>query len=61
MARVGVLDHIAERVLGHKQSGVLGVYNRHDYKPEIADAIGRLAGEIERILNPGAKVVALRG
>lgn len=61
MARVGVLDHVAERVLGHKQGGVLGVYNRHKYEAEIADAVSRLAGEIERILDPGAKVVVLRG
>ena len=46
MARIGVLDHVAERVLGHRQAGVAGIYNRHTYEAEIADAVSRLAGEI---------------
>ncbi len=31
LAGLGVDDIVAERVLGHKLQGVLGVYNRHDY------------------------------
>jgi hypothetical protein len=44
--------------LGHKQGGVAGIYNRHGYKAEKADALKRLAAEIDRILNPRAKVIA---
>ena len=61
MARIGILDQVGERVLGHKQGGVLGIYNRHHYQNEVADALALLAGEIDRILKPGSKVVALRG
>jgi integrase len=54
MARAGVLPHVAERVMGHVQQGVEGVYDRHDYEREKADALDKLAGLIELILNPPA-------
>jgi hypothetical protein len=34
MARIGVLDHIAESVLGHRLQGVQAIYNRYDYFAE---------------------------
>ena len=40
MARAGVPDNIAERVLGHVIAGVEGVYNRHAYSDEKAEAPG---------------------
>ena len=52
LARAGVANHIAERVLGHAIAGVAGVYNRHDYVAEKADALDRLARLINRIINP---------
>jgi integrase len=52
MAKAGIADNIAERVLGHAILGVHGVYNRHAYLTEKADALNRLATLIERILNP---------
>jgi integrase len=52
LARVGVPDNIAERVLGHSITDVHGVYNRHGYTEEKADALKRLAAQIETILNP---------
>ena len=61
LSRIGVNRDIAERVMGHVIAGVEGVYDRHRYEPEMADALKRLAAEIDRILNPGAKIVALRG
>ena len=61
LSRIGVNRDIAERVMGHVIAGVEGVYDRHRYQPEMADALRRLAAEIARILEPGAKVVALRG
>lgn len=52
MSRAGVRPDIAERVLGHAVGGVEGVYDRHSYDVEKADALRKLAGLIERIANP---------
>ena len=50
-----------ERVMGHAIAGVEGVYDRHEYRDEKADALKRLAGLVETILNPLAEnVVELR-
>jgi integrase len=61
MSRAGVLSEHAERVLGHVIGGVEGVYDRHPYFAEKADALRKLAALIERITNPpaGDNVVAL--
>jgi integrase len=55
MARAGVADNVAERVLGHSIGGVHGIYNRYEYASEKADALARLATLVETILNPPAK------
>ena len=48
-------------VMGHAIAGVEGVYDRHEYRDEKADALKRLAGLVETILNPLAEnVVELR-
>lgn len=41
MSKLGVKPHIAELVLNHiaHRSGVVGVYDQHDYQPEIAEAL----------------------
>ncbi|WP_407160155.1 tyrosine-type recombinase/integrase [Bradyrhizobium sp. STM 3557] len=41
MAKLGVKPHIAELVLNHiaHRTGVVGVYDHHDYLQEIADAL----------------------
>jgi integrase len=52
MSRAGVRPDVAERVLGHSIPGVAGIYDRHSYRDEKADALKRLAGLIEKILNP---------
>jgi integrase len=54
MSRAGVRPDIAERVLGHAIGGVAGVYDRHSYNEDKADALKRLAGLIELIVNPPA-------
>jgi integrase len=60
MSRAGVLSEHAERVLGHVIPGVEGIYNRHSYDAEKADALRKLAALIERIVNPPEEnVVAL--
>jgi integrase len=51
MARAGVSSEHAERVLGHVIPGVEGVYNRHAYTNETADALRRLARLIEKIVD----------
>jgi integrase len=52
MAAAGVPDNIGERVLGHVIPGVHGVYNRHGYLVEKADALTRLANFIDGIVHP---------
>jgi Arm DNA-binding domain/Phage integrase family len=59
MSRAGVRPDIAERVLGHAQPGVAGVYDRHSYRDEKADALRRLAMLVDSIVNPRDNVHAL--
>ena len=60
MSRAGILPHIAEQVLGHAIRGVEGVYDRHSYDDEKADALNRLADLVARIVTPIDNVVLLR-
>jgi len=61
MSRAGVRPDISERVLGHAIGGVEGVYDRHSYAGEKADALNNLAGLVESIINPpDGNVVPLR-
>jgi integrase len=52
MSRAGVRSDIAERVLGHEQPGVAGVYDRHTYLEEKAEALTKLAALVRDIVNP---------
>jgi integrase len=52
MSRAGVTSDIAERVMGHAIAGVEGVYDRHQYRDEKADALKRLAQQIMDIVVP---------
>jgi integrase len=52
MSRAGVRPDIAERVMGHAIAGVEGVYDRHQYRDEKADALKRLAGLVALVLSP---------
>jgi integrase len=49
MSRAGVPREVAERVLGHVIAGVEGVYDRHAYESEKADALTKLAALIQQI------------
>ena len=51
MSRAGVSSEHAERVMGHRISGVAGTYDRHSYFDEKADALRRLATLIESIVS----------
>jgi integrase len=60
MSRAGVRPDIAERVMGHAIAGVEGVYDRHKYRDEKADALRRLAALIETIITrPMGNVVPM--
>jgi len=52
MAAVGVPELHAEMVMGHALKGVVGIYNRHAYAAEKADALQMLANRIRDIVTP---------
>ena len=43
--------------MGHTIAGVEGIYDRHSYHEEKADALAKLAGLIALILDPPAENV----
>jgi integrase len=59
LSRCGVRPDIAERVLGHVREGVEGIYDRHSYRDEKADALRRLATLIDGIVNPRENVLPM--
>jgi integrase len=61
LSRAGVNADVAERCLGHVIGGVRGIYDRHEYFEEKKRAFELLAGQIDRIVNPQANVVPMRG
>jgi integrase len=52
MSRATVRPDIAERVLGHVIPGTGRVYDRYEYLAEKRDALEKLAGLIDSIINP---------
>jgi integrase len=61
LSRAGVRPEIAERLLGHAIRGVEGVYDRHSYASEKADALRRLAGLLDDIVRGRtAEIVPLK-
>jgi integrase len=61
MSRAGVPTDHAERCLGHVIGGVRGVYDRHEYHREKAQAFEALASLIERIVSGSeGEVVPMR-
>jgi integrase len=59
MSRAGIRPDIAERVMGHAIAGVEGVYDRHSYAAEKADALERLAALIDGIVHPRDNIVRM--
>jgi integrase len=57
MAKLGVDKEVARRVLGQVQGGIDAVYDQYDYWDEKVAALKKLALAVERILDPGRKVV----
>jgi len=60
LSRAGVINDHAERVLGHVIGGVRGIYDRHEYREEKAQALEKLAGQINRIIHPRPTSITLR-
>jgi integrase len=60
MSRAGIRPDISERVMGHAIAGVEGVYDRHTYRNEKADALTRLATLVDGIVNPRDNVTPIR-
>jgi integrase len=60
MSRAGVASEHAERVMGHAIAGIEGVYDRHTYSREKADALARLASLIDGIVHPKRNIVPMR-
>ena len=62
LARAGVQQEIAERVLGHTQDAIVETYDLHDYERERGVALQKLAAQIELVLSPPAdNVRPIRG
>ena len=62
LAELGVSDIVAERLLGHKLSGVLGIYNRHPYAEEKRQALGLWERRLKKIIGlevEKAKVISI--
>jgi integrase len=59
MSRAEVRPEIAERVMGHAIGGVEGIYDRHAYRDQKADALARLASLIDGIVHPKENIVTI--
>jgi integrase len=53
LAAMGCPDSIAEAILGHMQSGIKGVYNRHSYDKERREWLMLLDARLEQIAKQG--------
>jgi integrase len=62
LSALRVPHNVAEAVLAHRQGGVVGTYDIHEYQDEKAEALEQWAQRISAIVNPvpAAKVVKLR-
>jgi len=65
MAKIGIAVPVIEKILAHRSGtfrGIVGVYQRHSFQPEMAAALQKWGNHIERLVTgKGAKVVVLRG
>jgi len=64
LGRLGVPTVVAELCLGHKQKGIVEVYDRHSYFEEKRDALRRWEAHLLSVVSPppaeGSKVVPMR-
>jgi len=62
LSELGIMPHVAERILGHVIGGVAGVYDRGSYEPQMRHALDAWAQHVAGIVNPPSdKVVKLAG
>jgi len=64
MAKLGIAVPVIEKILAHRSgtfAGVVGVYQKHSFLPEMAAAAQRWADRVDQLVNgKSAKVVKLR-
>jgi integrase len=61
LGRIGVRPDVAEMCINHVRTGMIAVYDRYRYQPEIADALARWAEHVISVAEGRApKVVPLR-
>lgn len=60
LGRLGVNFVVAEMALGHKQSGIAGVYDRYSYLEERREALLKWEQVVIGLVDPSSKVVPLR-
>jgi integrase len=61
LSKIGVLPHVAERVINHVKGGVEAIYDRYTYEQEIKSALARWADHVLAIVeNRGNNVTASR-
>lgn len=53
LAELRIDDIVAEKVIGHKLQGMLGVYNRHDYENEKREALEKWEKKLRFIVGLG--------
>ena len=54
LAKLGVADAVAERILNHAVPGMASVYNKHDYLDEMRLALDSWAGHLAGVQNSGS-------
>lgn len=47
MAEMGIAPHVSEKILGHKLTGMLAIYDQYDYIPEQQEAADKWADKIQ--------------
>jgi integrase len=51
-SKLGIEPHICEMMLGHRQSGIVGVYDTHRFESERREALERWSRRVAEIVNP---------
>lgn len=49
LAEIGIDDHIAERMMGHRLQGMMKIYNKHPYLDEKRAALLRLESHLKKL------------
>ena len=61
LGRLGVRPDVAEMCINHVRTGMIAVYDRYRYQPEIADALARWTEHLMNVVQGReSKVVSLR-